>query len=474
VSRKSSGSPVLRLRIGPVIGTAEALAERVKNELPSHDGLATASAGVAAAARQAERVSRAMGRLFSLHKLPAVFLAAALVCLVVWIYWQFFHVATLTLALPDRDASRIREKVAGKERVNFQPVIVPGSREGAAKVTAGEVDLAFIQGGLVIPTDLPRLVTPSPEVVLFLVHDRVENLRDIKQILTSTEGEGSHSVLLHFLPAWQIEKQVKFTFDWRKLTDDPQYQLPPEIDAVFVVKDPADEKTLHGIRRLTEAGFHLAPAEIGARAQPLDFLSSTTIPAGFLDVERITPDEPVATYAVTTYLVARRGLTPRLLTQAGRVLQASPLTITEGEFRPTTADASEIFQGIEAFLGIIVNIGLAFLALLGLDMLAYRKQFHELNSLISLLSMLQSNKDVLGLTDPKKRAENLLYLGLASDLLGVISMIASYYTQENSSLLFNNLSEVIHQRCDGLKINIQLKILHATVQVPEQTKLQQE
>jgi hypothetical protein len=88
--------------------------------------------------------------------------------------------------------------------------------------------------------------------------------------------------------------------------------------------------------------------------------------------------------------------------------------------------------------------------------------------------MLQSNKDVLGLSDSGKKAENLLYLSLVSDLLGVISMISSYYTQENSSLLFNNLSEVIHQRCDGLKINIQLKILHATVQVPEQTRLQQE
>ena len=132
---------------------------------------------------------------------------------------------------------------------------------------------------------------------------------------------------------------------------------------------------------------------------------------------------------------------------------------------PRPADASEIFQGIEAFMGIIVNIGLAFLALLGLDVMAYRKQFHELNSLVSLLSMLQSNKDVLGLTDSGSKAENLLYLGLVSDLLGVISMISSYYTQENSSLLFNNLSEVIHQRCDGLKINIQLKILHATVRV---------
>jgi hypothetical protein len=120
-------------------------------------------------------------------------------------------------------------------------------------------------------------------------------------------------------------------------------------------------------------------------------------------------------------------------------------------------------------MGIIVNIGLAFLALLGLDVMMYRKQFHELNSLISLLSMLQSNKDVLGLADSGKKAENLLYLSLVSDLLGVISMIASYYTQENSTLLFNNLSEVIHQRCDGLKINIQLKILHASVELPQGT-----
>ena len=98
---------------------------------------------------------------------------------------------------------------------------------------------------------------------------------------------------------------------------------------------------------------------------------------------------------------------------------------------------------------------------------AVRPEFHELNSLVSLLSMLQSNKDVLGLADSGKKAENLLYLSLVSDLLGVISMISSYYTQENSSLLFNNLSEVIHQRCDGLKINIQLKILHAMVELPQ-------
>ncbi len=61
---------------------------------------------------------------------------------------------------------------------------------------------------------------------------------------------------------------------------------------------------------------------------------------------------------------------------------------------------------------------------------------------------------------------------MCSDLLGLVSMISGYYTQENSSLLFNNLSEVIHQRCDGLKINIQLKILHAIIALSEPLKPQ--
>ncbi|MFM8220387.1 MAG: hypothetical protein ACKOJF_15850, partial [Planctomycetaceae bacterium] len=98
--------------------------------------------------------------------------------------------------------------------------------------------------------------------------------------------------------------------------------------------------------------------------------------------------------------------------------------------------------------------------------LAYRRQFHELNTLVSLISVHQSSKDVLGQLDPAVRRENLLYLSLCSDLLGLISMIAGYFTQENPSLLLNGMPEIIHQRCDGLKINIQLKILHATIDAP--------
>ena len=66
-----------------------------------------------------------------------------------------------------------------------------------------------------------------------------------------------------------------------------------------------------------------------------------------------------------------------------------------------------------------------------IEVTTYRRRFHELNTLISLISMHQSQKDVLGLTNDDRRRENLLYLGMCSDLLGLISVISGYYTQEN-------------------------------------------
>src|SRR6185295_4279198 len=127
MSPKPNRREPLRLEIEPVVAVAEGLAQRVRSELPTHDGLAKAASGVAAAAEQAERVSRSINRLFTVHKLPAFFLAAALVCLALWIYWRFFHVATLTIAVPDRDARLLRDAVDG-DRIDFRRVVVDGSR----------------------------------------------------------------------------------------------------------------------------------------------------------------------------------------------------------------------------------------------------------------------------------------------------------------------------------------------------------
>jgi hypothetical protein len=451
----------LRLRIAPVIAAAEAVQQRVQADLPTHQGLAGAAANVASAAREAERVSKEIQRPWSLHRLPAIFLGVALVILLGWTYWRFVHTTQLSIALPDRDFSEMQKGLATKSKVSFKPVVVPGSREGAEKVARGEVDLAFIQGGIAISAELPRLETPSPETILWFTRERVTSPRDVRSVLTSLAGEGSHTVAQQVFQQWHVEQAIAWVHDWRELSTNADYQIPDAVDAVFVVKDPGDDKTLVAVDKLVKAGFQLQSVELGARASRLDYLHPAVIPARNFGFQPDVPAAAVPTYSVSTFLVARPGLTPRLLAEANHLLDFHPQTIEDGGFEPNMNDASEMFQGIEAFLGIIVNIGLAFLALLGLEVMAYRKRFHELNSLISLISMLQSNKDVAGVRDAAVKHENLVYLSLCSDLLGQISMISGYYTQENSSLLFNNLSEVIHQRCDGLKINIQLKILHA-------------
>jgi len=454
----------LRLKIGPVVENAEAVKKRVERELPNHTGLASLAAGVATAAREAELAAQRLRRPFGVHRLPAAFLAIALLMLAGWIYIQFFRITTLTIALPDRDAHELRKRIVQDDRLKLEPITVPGSREAADMVKEGKADLGFIQGGIEIPNSLPRLETPNPEIVLWFVRDSIPNLGSIRRILTSVEGAGSHSVGQAFVKAWKIDQKIEFAHTWKPLSEDASYTIPNDIDAVFVVKDPSDEKTLRASERLATAGFRLDSPNLGARVAHLDYLHPHELPQGFLRSDPPYPPSPTPTYSVTTYLVARQQMTPRMLAAASHLLDGRPASLSDGRYEPTLGETSELFQGVDAFLGIIINLVLAFLALTGLEMMAYRKRFHELNSLVSLISIHQSSKDVLGVRDTKVRRDHLLYLSLCSDLLGLVSMIGGYYTQENSSLLFSGLPEIIHQRCDGLKINIQLKILHATIE----------
>ena len=453
----------LKLRIQPVIQNAEAIQRRVEREMPHHTGLMSIAGGVADAAREAERSAERLRKPFGLHRLPAAFLGLALLILIAWTYNQFFKTTTLTIALPDRDAQALRMRVSQRHRIDLKPVIVAGSGEAANQVNAGLVDLAFVQGGVEIAPALPRLETPNPELVLWFVRDSIKDLGSIRRVLTSVVGAGSHSVAQEFMKAWGIEDQIQYVHDWIRLTEPEEFAIPTSIDAVYVVKDPADEKTLRAAERLAKAGFRLASPNLGARQANLEYLRPFVIPEGYLNSVPPFPASAVETYSVATYLVAREKLTPRMLAAASHLLDGRSPLMSEIRYEPTLGETSELLQGVEAFLGIIINIVLAFLALLGLEMLAYRKRFHELNSLVSLISIHQSSKDVLGITDQTVRHDHLLYLSLCSDLLGLVSMIGGYYTQENSSLLFNGMPEIIHQRCDGLKINIQLKILHATI-----------
>ncbi len=205
----------LRLEIDPVIRRSEELAERVQRELPGHAGLIRASAGVAGSAREAKRVSDTLRRTWGLHRLPALFLAITLLVFAIWIYWRFFHVSTLRIAVPEDDAVQLQQQLSEAGRVKFRPVETRGSRQSVQLLADGEVDLAFVQGGVPLPSHLPRLLNPSWEVVLYFVRDGVDHPAGVKRIMTSAAGQGSHSVAQAFVHLWQVDQQVSFTHDSR-------------------------------------------------------------------------------------------------------------------------------------------------------------------------------------------------------------------------------------------------------------------
>ncbi len=458
-----AGEP-MHLDIEPVIAAGENIAARVARELPTHPGLARDAAGIVAAAREARDASHAMRRLLSFHRLPVLFLAVSLLALGGWSYWRFLHVSSLKIAISNRDAVEIHERITSRGRVRLQSIATEGSRESLRLLAAREVDLAFVQGGLELPADGVSLEIPGGETVLWMLAPQVERLAQVRTILTSVAGQGSHTVCDDFVKIWGLPS-VRYVHGWDQWTlEQPVAALSAaDVDAVFVVKDLTSPATYRAIARLHEAGFRFEAPRLGVRAKTLDYLQPAMLQAGDLVVDPPMPAEPLATYNVATYLVARPGLTPRLLAEAGHLLDSSSDTFRQRAFEPNLEQAGDIFQTVEALLGIFVYIGLAFLTLMGLEIALYRKRFNELNTLVSLLSMRQSNKDVLHVPPGPALRDNLAYLSTCSDLLGLISVITGYYAQENPSLMYNRMMETIQHRSNSLKLNIQLKILHASL-----------
>jgi len=450
-------SGIIRLDPAALRRTAERQLHRIEAELPDDKGLAEVARLTLDAVERADGLIRRLRSLITLHHLPVAFLAVAVLTVGLWAWFSFFHTSTLTLALPDRDAQALRAKLVGNPRLHIAPVATAGSRESLEKLQAGAVDLAFVQGGFPLPPELLRREVSSRELVLLFVRRGLRMPQDVHTLVTSLEGQGSHTVLRQVESAMRLVSPT-IRFSWSEIA---QGQPPgSDVDAVFVVKDPADELTLVATQTLHAAGFELVAPALGARALRFEFFDPAVIPAKWFDE---VPATPIDTLAVKTYIVARAGLTPRLLGQAAALSDDDNRTFAAAAVMPSTEMTSEALQGVDAFVGILVNIGLAFLGLLGLEALRWRRPFHELNALVSRLSLLQSQTDMLDIDDVTLRRHNRLVLGMVSDQLGLIGTLASFYTQENASLLFNSVSELVHERCNALKINIQLKILQSNV-----------
>jgi hypothetical protein len=96
-----------------------------------------------------------------------------------------------------------------------------------------------------------------------------------------------------------------------------------------------------------------------------------------------------------------------------------------------------------------------------LEIASYRRRFHQLNTIISLIGIHQGNKDLLDESDPDVRRRHLNYLARCVDLLSLIDTIAGYYVQRNGSLLYSNLLSAVTQRSSNLKLAILMRMQQA-------------
>ena len=182
--------------------------------------------------------------------------------------------------MPEEDAVQLQQQLSQ------QPGPIPtGQHEGLAAsvqlLSEGQVDLAFVQGGIPLPEDLLAIKNPSSEAVLYFVREGVHHPHGVKRIMTSSESQGSHAVAQVFTQLWQIDDQVRFTYDWRSFSHDDAYRIPADVDAVFVVKDMAEHEALYAAERLSAAGFRLTSPDLGAHAMTLEYLQRTEIPRGY-------------------------------------------------------------------------------------------------------------------------------------------------------------------------------------------------
>jgi len=119
------------------------------------------------------------------------------------------------------------------------------------------------------------------------------------------------------------------------------------IDAVFVVKDPSDEKTLRRVRTAVAAGFRLASPDLGARLAHLEYLRPYVIPAGYLPYLAAASGRTRHTYTVATYLVANESMTPRLLGPPPAIcVDRKRSSMSEGRYAGAMGETSEFVQGV--------------------------------------------------------------------------------------------------------------------------------
>ena len=193
-----------------------------------------------------------------------------------------------------------------------------GSVENLNLLAAGEVDVAFVQGGTVADVDgTGSLVSLGslyfePLWLFYRLDAPIERLTDLhtRKVAVGKPGSGSRAVALQLLDDNRIDAQVAELVEM-STADAVDALRAGIIDAVFAVaspRSPVIETLLHA----PDVGL-MSFERAEAYSRTHRFLSSVVLPQGVISFVDNTPPEDVVLLAPTANLVATDDLHPALI-----------------------------------------------------------------------------------------------------------------------------------------------------------------
>ncbi len=201
-----------------------------------------------------------------------------------------------------------------------------GAHENLQRIQKGEVDIAFIQGGVqeeLASGEESRLrslgsVAYEPVWVFYRNDTRLDELHLLKgkRIAVGKEGSGSHSMVLRLLEANGISRNSSGLVQLAGPSAADALQRG-EVDATMIVSAvdaPAVQKMLH-LPDVRVMSF----SQADAYTRRFPYLSKVVLPRGVLDLVRDIPPKDTLLVSTTANVVVRDDLHPAL---ASLLLQA--------------------------------------------------------------------------------------------------------------------------------------------------------
>ncbi|WP_153111467.1 TAXI family TRAP transporter solute-binding subunit [Propionivibrio limicola] len=234
--------------------------------------------------------------------------------------------------------------------IKLEIIASSGSQQNIDRLLDGEVDIAFVQGGVQASLSGPTQnklsslgsVAYEPVWVFYRSEERIDKLYQLKgkRIAVGGEGSGMRGLALTLLEANEISARDRNLVPVEGM-EAAKALRREEVDAAFIVAAPESPVVQAMLRSPGVRVMSFSQAEAYTRRFP--FLSKLTLPRGVVDFVRDLPPRDTVLLAATANVVARENLHPALvslLMQAmAEVNGKSGFFQKEGEF-PAYKDRS--------------------------------------------------------------------------------------------------------------------------------------